>query len=50
MIFNFHIQPPGSLGKKSCSNGMGHMTNMAARPTYGKKKLKKSSNPEPVDQ
>ena len=24
----FHIQPPGPLGKKSCSNGLGHMTNM----------------------
>ena len=32
----FHIQPPGPLGKKSCSNGLGHMTNMAAMPIYGK--------------
>ena len=32
----FHIQPPGSLGKKKCSNGLGHMTNMAAMPRYGK--------------
>ena len=45
----FHIQPPGSLGKKNCSNGLGHMTNMAAMPIYGKN-LKKSSSPEPVDQ
>ena len=45
----FHIQPPGPLGKKSCSNGLGHMTNMAAMPIYGKN-LKKSSSPEPLDQ
>ena len=31
-----HIQPPGPLGKKNCSNGLGHMTNMAAMPIYGK--------------
>ena len=44
----FHIQPPGPLGKKSCSNGLGHMTNMAAMPIYGKN-LKISSSPEPLD-
>ena len=44
----FHIQPSGPLGKKSCSNGLGHMTNMAAMPIYGKN-LKKSSSPEPLD-
>ena len=44
----FHIQPPGPLGKKSCSNGLGHMTNMAAMLIYGKN-LKKSSSPEPID-
>ena len=44
----FHIQPPGPLGKKNCSNGPGHMTNMAAMPIYGKN-LKKSSSPEPLD-
>ena len=32
----FHIQPPGPLGKKSCSNDLGQMTNMAAMPIYGK--------------
>ena len=32
----FHIQPPGPLGKKNCSNNLGHMTNMAAMPIYGK--------------
>ena len=31
-----HIQPPGPLGKKNCSNGLGHMTNMATMPLYGK--------------
>ena len=45
----FHLQPPEPLGKKSCSNGLGHMTNMAAMPIYGKN-LKKSSSPEPLDQ
>ena len=45
----FHIQPPGSLGKKNCSNGLGHMTNMAAMLIYGKILIKFSS-PEPVDQ
>ena len=43
----FHIQPSGPLGKKSCSNGLDHMTNMAAMPIYGKN-LKKSSSPEPI--
>ena len=33
---NFYIQPPGPLGKKSCSNDLGHMTNMGAMPIYGK--------------
>ena len=45
----FHIQPPGTLGKKNCSNDLGHMTNMAAMPIYNKT-LKKSSSPEPIDQ
>ena len=44
----FQIRPPGPLGKKSCSNGLGHMTNMAAMPIYGKN-LKKSSSPKPLD-
>ena len=44
----FHIQPPGPLGKENCSNGLGHMTSMAAMPIYGKN-LKKSSSPEPLD-
>ena len=45
----FHIQPPGPLGKKSGTNDLGHMTNMATMPIYGKN-LKKSSPPEPIDQ
>ena len=49
IAIKFHIQPPGLLGKKNCSNGLGHMTIMAAMPIYGKN-LKKSSSPEPVDQ
>ena len=36
MATKFHIQPPGHLGKKCCSNGLGHMTNMAAMTIYGK--------------
>ena len=35
------------LGLKSCSNGLGHMTNMATMPIYGKNL--KNSSPEPVD-
>ena len=49
MATKFYIQPPGPLGKTICSNGLDHMTNMAAMPIYGKN-LKKSSSPEPIDQ
>ena len=31
------------------SNELGHMTNMAAMPIYGKNLKKKSSSPEPID-
>ena len=48
IAIKFHIQPPGPLGKKICSNGLGHMTNMAVMPVYSKN-LKKSSSPEPID-
>ena len=48
IVTKFHIQPPGPLGKKSCSNGLDHITNMAAMPIYGKN-LNKSSSPEPID-
>ena len=33
---------------KIYTNELGHMTNMAAMPMYGKN-LKKSSSPEPLD-
>ena len=33
---------------KIYTNELGHMTNLAAMPKYGKN-LKKSSSPEPVD-
>ena len=36
IVLKIHIQPPGPFGKKSCSNYLGHMSNMAATPIYGK--------------
>ena len=30
------MEPPWDEGMKDCSNGPGHMTNMAAMPIYGK--------------
>ena len=33
---------------KICTNELGHITNMAAMPIYGKN-LNKSSSPEPID-
>ena len=36
------------LGMKINTNELGHMTNMAAIPIYGKN-LKKSSSPEAID-
>ena len=32
----FHVEPPWDGGMKVCSNGPGHITNMAAMPIYGK--------------
>ena len=32
----FHLYPAWDEGTKVCSNGPGHMTNMAAMPVYGK--------------
>ena len=32
----FHVEPPWDGGMKVCSNGPGHMTNMAAMTIYGK--------------
>ena len=34
----FHVEPPWNGGMKICSNGPGHMTNMATMPIYGKNK------------
>ena len=48
IVTKFHMQPLGPLGMKSCSNGLGHMTKMAAMSMYVKN-LKKSSSPEPTD-
>ena len=45
----FHVDPPCDRGMKVCSNGLCHMTNMAAMPIYGKN-LKKSSSLEPKGQ
>ena len=36
VVTKFHIQPPGPLGKKNYSNGLDHVTKMAAMPIYGK--------------
>ena len=41
-----HMEPPWDGGMKVCSNGQGHMINMATMPIYGKN-LKKSSSLEP---
>ena len=35
-IAKFHVEPPWDGGTNVCSNGSGHMTNMAAMPIYGK--------------
>ena len=35
----FHIQPPGPLGKKSCSNGLGHMVWVDLDPFYAQVKF-----------
>ena len=32
----FHVEPPWDGGMKVYSNGLGHMTKMAAMPIYGK--------------
>ena len=43
----FHIQHPGNVRLKICSNGPGLMAKMGTMPIYGKT-LKKSSPPEPL--
>ena len=35
----FHVEPPWVGGMKVCSRGLGHMTKMAATPTYSKNPL-----------
>ena len=42
-----HMKVLGAIGMKIYTNELGHMTNMAAMPIYGRN-LKKSS-PEPID-
>ena len=42
-----HMKAYGRMGLKIYTNELGHMTNMATMPIYGKN-LKKSS-PEPID-
>ena len=44
-----HMKAKGRMGMKIYINELGHMTNMAAMPIYGKN-LKKSSSPEAIDQ
>ena len=36
IVTKFHIQSPVPLGTKSCSNGLGHITNVATMPIYVK--------------
>ena len=43
-----HMKARGRMGMKIYTNELGHMTNMATMPIYGKN-LKKSSSPEPID-
>ena len=44
----FHMKPPWDGGTKVCSNGLGHMTKVAAMPIYGKN-LKTSSLDQKAD-
>ena len=44
-----HMKAWGRIGMKININELGHMTNMAAMPIYGKN-LKKSSSTKPIDQ
>ena len=46
IIVKLHVESPWDRGTKVCSNGPGHMTNMAAIPIYGKN-LKKCYSLEP---
>ena len=40
------METPKDAGTKVCTNGQGHISNMAATPINGKNPLK-SSSPEP---
>ena len=46
----FHVEPQWDGGMKGCSNGPGHITNMAAMPMYGKnlKKIFFSGTKQPM--
>ena len=50
MKAKFHVEPPWDEGMKDCSNGPGHMTNMAAMPICGKnlKKVFFSESKKPM--
>ena len=43
-----HMKAKERMGMKTYTHELGHMTNMATMPIYGKN-LKKSSSPEPID-
>ena len=43
-----HMKAKVGIGMKIYTNELGHMTNMATLPIYGKN-LKKSPSPEPID-
>ena len=45
-----YVEPSLVGGTKVCSRHLGHMTKMAPTPIYDKKKLQKSSSPEPAGQ
>ena len=36
IVNRFQVEPPGAEGTQNCSNGSGHMNNMAVMPIYGK--------------
>ena len=42
----FHVAPQWNGRTNICSNGPGHMTKMAAMPTYGKNMKKSSMEPK----
>ena len=48
IVSEFHVEPPRAEGTKTCSNSLGHMTNMATLSISGIH-LYKSSYPEPIE-